>query len=236
MLIDQYYSEQEGCISFSRQQASDFAKQAADDFNPIHDIDAKRFCVPGDLLFSIILAKFGLNSHMQFTFSGMVTEAVELQLPSAASQLQLCDDKGKQYLNVERNENNSDNSALINSLTKAYVTFSGHTFPHILVPLLAEQQVMINPDRPMVIYQSMLIDLDTLDIHSPSLELNRDQTRLDVNGKRGSIKLAFELTDAGKIIGRGEKHMLVSGLKEYDAEVVEALAQMYAERKTAYKR
>jgi hypothetical protein len=30
------------------------------------------------------------------------------------------------------------------NLTQSYVAFSGQTFPHILVPLLAEQNVMIS--------------------------------------------------------------------------------------------
>ncbi len=40
--------------------------------------------------------------------------------------------------------------------------FSGHTFPDILVKLMADNSVMINPARPMVMYQSMSIDLHTL--------------------------------------------------------------------------
>ena len=76
MIIDQYFSEPNGRICFTREQGSNFAKQMANDFNPLHDADAKRFCIPGDLLFAIILAKYGINQHMQFIFSGMETTAV----------------------------------------------------------------------------------------------------------------------------------------------------------------
>ena len=51
MLVEKYYSEVGQEVRVSRQQASDFAKNIADDFNPIHDVQTKRFCVPGDLLF-----------------------------------------------------------------------------------------------------------------------------------------------------------------------------------------
>jgi len=51
MFIEQYCPIDSEKISFTRQQASDFAKQVADDFNPLHNVEAKRFCVPGDLLF-----------------------------------------------------------------------------------------------------------------------------------------------------------------------------------------
>ena len=79
MFIEQYFSEPQGRVCFTREQASDFAKRVADDFNPLHDVDAKRFCVPGDLLFAVILSKYGISRHMQFVFSGMVVDGVELR-------------------------------------------------------------------------------------------------------------------------------------------------------------
>ena len=61
MFIKKYCPIDNDKITFTRQQGSDFAKQVADDFNPLHNIDAKRFCVPGALLFSIVIAKSGLH-------------------------------------------------------------------------------------------------------------------------------------------------------------------------------
>ena len=225
MFIDQYFSERDGRISFTREQGSDFAKRVADDFNPLHDADAKRFCIPGDLLFSIILSRYGLSQHMEFIFSGMVAAGVELILPESLPDLHIKDTGGKEYLSIHRSGNNSTDESMIQHLTRDYVQFSGHTFPHILVPLLAEQNVMINPDRPMVMYQSMIIDLDTLDIKAPSLEI--DHNELEIAGKRGNVLLAFNLKDAGKVIGRGRKYMLVSGLREYDQGAVEGLVTRF---------
>ena len=54
MFLAPYFSEQNQAISVSAQQASDFAKKIAQDFNPIHNVGAKRFCVPGDLLFALV--------------------------------------------------------------------------------------------------------------------------------------------------------------------------------------
>ncbi|WP_019530703.1 DUF3581 family protein [Dasania marina] len=235
MLIDQYYRQEQQQISFTRQQASDFAKNIADDFNPLHDADAKRFCVPGDLLFSLVLAKYGVSQHMQFTFSGMVNDGVELQLPTASSQLSLKDSVGKEYMNIEQTGDNSSNPQLIDTLTQRYVAFSGHTFPHILQPLLQEQNVMINPDRPMVIYESMLIELERLDVSDIELALNMQQTRLETNGKRGKICLAFTLLSDGIEIGRGEKRMLLSGLKPYDQQAVDNLINNYNAGKSRHK-
>ena len=136
----------------------------------LYDADAKRFCIPGDLLFAIILAKYGISQHMEFVFSGMVTAGVELVLPEPSGELHINDTNGREYLRVKRAGETTRAESLISNLTQSYVEFSGQTFPHILVPLLAEQGVMIHPERPMVIYESMSIDLDRLDITRPVLQ------------------------------------------------------------------
>jgi len=232
MQLQDYYSQQDNNISFSRRQASDFAKQVAGDFNPIHDTDAKRFCVPGDLLFSVMLQKYGLSRHMHFTFAGMVNDGIALLFPDTdADNIDIVDADGRKYLSLERSGDTSRDPALIRDLTCSYVQFSGRTFPHILVPLMNEQQVMINPDRPLVIYESMSIELERLDFEQPQLELTRPQ--LDVNGKRGNVRLEFSLSADGEQVGRGEKTMVISGLRAHDAERVQSLVDDYNARKQA---
>jgi len=232
MIIDQYFSEPGGRICFTREQGSNFAKQMANDFNPLHNSDTNRFCIPGDLLFAIILAKYGISQHMEFIFSGMVGAGVELVLPEPSGELHIKDVNEREYLRVKRAGDTTHLESLIQNLTQSYVEFSGQTFPHILVPLLAEQGVMISPDRPMVIYQSMSIDLDRLDISNPVLQ--GDYNKLDINGKRGSVELAFHLEDNGEIIGRGKKHMLLSGLREYNEEIVASAITIYNNGKKAF--
>ena len=232
MIIDQFFSEPNGRICFTREQGSDFAKQMAHDFNPLHDADAKRFCIPGDLLFAVVLARYGISQHMEFIFSGMVSAGVELVLPEPSGELHINDMDGREYLRVKRAGETANAESLIQNLTQSYVEFSGQTFPHILVPLLAEQQVMISPDRPMVIYQSMTIDLDRLDIANPLLK--GDYNKLEINGKRGSVELAFHLEDGGEVVGRGKKHMLLSGLREYDEDVVASAITIYNDSKKAF--
>jgi hypothetical protein len=209
MIIDRYFSEPNGNICFTREQGSNFAKQMADDFNPLHDIDAKRFCIPGDLLFSIILAKYGISQHMEFVFSGMVVAGVQLLMPEPAQEMHINDEEGREYLRVKRAGNISHDESLLQNLTQSYVQFSGQTFPHILVPLLAEQNVMIRPDRPLVIYESMSIDLDRLDV-------------------------AFHLEDDGEVVGRGKKHMLLMGLREYDEDAIAGAISSYNDSKLSF--
>ena len=59
-------------VRISAKQACDFAKGIAGDFNPIHDHDSKRFCVPGDLLFTESIRRLGLYQSMHFDFMDML--------------------------------------------------------------------------------------------------------------------------------------------------------------------
>ncbi|WP_019027147.1 DUF3581 family protein [Colwellia piezophila] len=233
MFIENYCSLSADKISFTRQQGSDFAKQVADDFNPLHNIDARRFCVPGDLLFSIIIAKSGLHQQMTFNFSGMVSDNVNLTFPQEIdNHYDIKDDKDKTCLTVSVSGKSTHNPILINALTKAYVDFSGQTFPDILVKLMSENNVMINPSRPMVMYQSMSIDLHTLVADSITLKLAK--TSLSINGKRGDAWLEFDLLSNDKVIGHGKKHMLLSGLRPYEQETIDAMVSQYRESKASY--
>lgn len=234
MFIEKYFNESaDGLINFTRQQASNFAKKVADDFNPLHNVDAKRFCVPGDLLFSIILAKSGLHQQMSFIFSGMVSDNLPLIFPTAITEkATVVDENHKEYLQIKVSGDQSNNDALIESLTKAYVEFSGHTFPHILVKLMAKNKVMINPNRPMIMYQSMSIDMYRFDINNISLRLA--QTSLSIDGKRGDAWLAFDLLSGDEVIGQGKKHMLLSGLREYCQDTINVVVEQYNHSKAKY--
>lgn len=233
MFIEKYCPIDSDIISFSRQQGSDFAKQVADDFNPLHNVEAKRFCVPGDLLFSIIIAKAGLHKNMSFNFSGMVSDNLALTFPSEINEsFDVVDENDKTYLTVEACGDKTHCISLINALTKAYVDFSGHTFPDILVKLMTEKGMMINPARPMVMYQSMEISLERLDITTLSLQLA--QTSLSIESKRGDAWLEFDLISEGKIVGHGKKHMLLSGLREYCQDKVDGMVAQYKESKSTY--
>lgn len=233
MFLEKYCTATDNKISFSRQQASDFAKQIADDFNPLHDIDAKRFCVPGDLLFSLVLEHIGLSQEMSFTFSGMVTDGINLTFPTSIEKTAaIIDEKDKEYMRMSVAGETTTDKQAIESLTRAYVEFSGHTFPHILVALMKENNVMINPARPMIMYESMSIHLDSLDFKDISLRLA--STTLDIEGKRGNACLAFDLVAEDKVIGHGKKFMLLSGLREYCQTTIDNIVNQYNETKKQY--
>lgn len=233
MFLNNFHQDLGGTIQISREQASNFAKSIAGDFNPIHDVDAKRFCVPGDLLFALVLNKYGINQHMHFTFLGMVGDAVELIFPEMTDdEIVIKDVDNKSYLSIEHSGDNNANPDLAENLCRRYVEFSGQTFPHILVPLMAEHNVMVNPARPLIIYESMTINIDQLDINEPELTLT--ESKLDVEGKRGNVSLKFSVSDNGKIVGSGEKTMVMSGLREFEQGAIDQLVGDYAARKQSY--
>jgi hypothetical protein len=232
--LEPFFQETDDFITIKAEQASSFAKDVARDFNPLHNPDAKRFLVPGDLLFAMVLARNGLSQQMKFNYTGMLGHDVLLKFPKQLEDnFAIVDNKDKQYLNVSREGENSTDMSLIEGFTRAYVAFSGHSFPHILVPLMKENQVMINPDRPMVIYESMSFKLDHLDIKSPTLELA--DSSLDVSGKRGTVRLQFKVIDNGQVVGQGCKTLVLSGLREYDETKVQELVEGYEQGKADYQ-
>ncbi|HEY5739505.1 MAG TPA: DUF3581 family protein [Gammaproteobacteria bacterium] len=233
MNLEEYYNLDGPRLSFTRQQASDFAKKIAGDFNSIHDTDSKRFCVPGDLLFAVILRHYGLRQVMGFSFSGMVGDDVSLILPEVnAREISVYDENDRKYLDVSSNGEHTQSVALIESLTRSYVEFSGLTFPQVLVPLMKDNDVMINTERPLVIYDHMRISLDRLDIDSVDLELTDPVFRL--YGKRGDVALNFDLLSNGKSIGRGQKKIVLSGLRQYEQARIDELIEAYEGRRRRF--
>ncbi len=232
MLLAPYYNETEDLLQVSRQQGSDFAKRLANDFNPLHDFDAKRFVVPGDLLFSIALQKMGISEKMRFEFVGMVSGDTEFSIvPQGDGQLEIIS-KEKSCTKIQRSGDVLSNEKLIEEISLEYVKFSGKTFPGILLPLMQQKNVMINPARPMVMYQSMVIELNEFNFCEPTIELAKQE--INVEGKRGDVAIHFNILAAGKIVGSGEKHFLLSGLRAYEEDAMNTLVENYEATKSAY--
>jgi hypothetical protein len=234
MFLNEFYGTHDGNITIAAEQASMFAKEVAHDFNPLHDVDAKRFCVPGDLLFSLALEKYGLSQNMHFVFSGMVGHGVLLDFPDTdAERIDVTDNQGKTYLQVERSGDLSRDSVLIESFTRDYVAFSGQNFPYVLVPLLAKKNVMFNLNRPLVIYESMTLSFHHLDFRQASVEMLKP--KMEVNGKRASAFLHFQIKADQEIVGTGFKKLAISLQSGYEAEPMQAFVDEYLVRKNSYQ-
>ena len=78
-------------------------------------------------------------------------------------------------------------------------------------------------------YQSMSLSLDYLDISSPEVKFL--EAKMQVDGKRGNVSLQFSINDSEKAVGRGEKKLVLSGLREYDQQAMDQLILDYEARK-----
>ena len=234
MFLDPYFQDSPEGVRVSAAQASRFAKVAAGDFNPIHDEDSKRFCVPGDLLFAISLAQYGISQKMTFSFTGLVRDDGPLTFPKTDEGLvSITNAGGRECLRIEREGAICAKDDCIEALASQYVAFSGTNFPYVLVPMMEAQGVMINPAKPLVIYETMSFELDGLDFTKP--ELKPAQNEMTASGKRGQALLHFDIVDHGKKIGHGVKKLILSGLLPYDGEHLQGLVDWYLDRKANYR-
>jgi len=231
--LAEYYSLSGRELSFNRDQASRFAKRVAGDFNPIHDVDYKRFCVPGDLLFAVILAQFGVAPHTRVSFDGMVNDSTVVTLPDSVDDTcTLLDEKGRHYLSAEYSTSPTLNPKFVARLTEQYVKFSGQTFPDILVGLMRQENAMINPKRPLVIYKEMVLELDELD--GDDVALTFESASLSRSDKKGEAQLEFTLTAGGRPIGSGRKVMLLGGLRDFDQQAMDDVINEYEASRRRY--
>lgn len=219
-------------VRISAHQGSRFARQVAGDFNPIHDPDSRRFCVPGDLLFALALERIGLAASMEFRFRGMAGAELPLTFHSPSDRaLEVLDPAGKVMLEVSHDGPVTRDPATVEAFVRCYVAFSGHNFPDYLEPLLAEHGVMFNPERPLVIYDRMGFRLEHLDLGGLHMELAG--SRLDVAGKRGEATLEFRIAAAGSTAGTGSKRLLVSGLRPFEAQTMAEFVAQFRRRREA---
>ena len=233
MFLKEFYSGPNQQTEITAEQGSLFAKEIANDFNPLHDVDSKRFCVPGDLLYAIVLEKYGLSKKMTFTFTGMMGHGITLDFPETdQGQFEINGSNGKTIVKVERDEESLKDSAVVDALMREYVAFSGHNFPYILVPLMAKQNVMINLTRPLVLYDSMCLEFKHLNFSNPVVEMLDPE--LNVNGKRGNAFFRFQIKSNDEVVGTGYKKIVISGMREYEEGPMQDFVDNYLARKDAY--
>jgi len=232
MFTQDYYSKSGQTFSFSKQQGSDFAKGIAGDFNPLHDVGNSRFCIPGDLLFSVILSQFGISRQMTFDFQGMVAGGMPITFSESAEKIVAENDKPKAVLELTRSGESTNNPDFIEGLVRSYVSFSGKTFPHIINKLMKDEGFMINTRKPMVIYDQMSLSFERFSDEAPEVELT--DCKFDVSGKRGVITMNFDIRAHQQSIGSGEKKIIMGGLRPYEQPNIDYLVDTYNAARTAY--
>lgn len=241
-----YCTLDERGVRFDEARASAFAKGVAGDFNPIHDVGSRRFCVPGDLLFALLLHRYGAREECAVRFASMLDAGVELPLPEAptvhgeSDALHLVDARGREVLGFFRAGEPLADGAFVAALCEEYVRFSGRTFPEILVGLMREAGQMINPERPLVIYKDMVLRIDAARAARlaararPTLALASND--LAVNGKKGLARLEFVIEAGGERLGAGEKNLVLGALKPFDETAMAAVIADYERRRLRWNR
>ncbi|KXO14049.1 hypothetical protein AKG98_113 [Moritella sp. JT01] len=233
MFLNEFYSQKDSSFRFTQQQASRFAKAVANDYNKIHDVDNKRFCVPGDLLFAVSLAKFGLSETMKIDFTGMVKNDVDLQFsPLLNNKTAIVNADEQAFMELELGGNTSHDEEIISKIIKEYVQFSGKNFPEIMVPLMRSENLMFNPARALIMYKCMQISLTRVDVKSIALKF--DEAIINVHGKRATVTFKFDFYEGDEKVGTGQKEMLLSGLIPYEESVMDGVIADYQAAKNKY--
>lgn len=229
-----FYNETSEGLTISAEQASRFAKEVAGDFNPIHDSGARRFCVPGDLLFALVVERYGLYANMAVHFRNMVGDQTPLRFARGdGGTITVSDRSGKVYLEAEcRGEMTTDVSTT-EGFTRQYVAFSGLNFPHYMKPLMQKHGVMFNPQRPLVIYDSMEVKMEQ--VGASGMALSFVGSTLEVDGKRADALLQFEMQADDRAIGTGCKKLVIGGLRPYDEQVMLDVVKEFYRLKDAFE-
>lgn len=234
MFLNEFYCQQDNSFHFSQLQASRFAKEVARDFNKIHDIDDKRFCVPGDLLFAVTLKKHGLYPNMKLQFTGMVKNDIPLQFVSPAeSEIEITNHKEQTLLKLQTEGDANHDQALLQKIIKDYVKFSGRNFPEFLVPIMERENFMFSPTRGLIMYKSMEINMTRTDIKN--IDLEYDCTQVEMNGKRATVIFKFNFFEGKELVGTGQKEMILSGLVPYEQAAVDKIVDMFYAARDAYQ-
>lgn len=233
MFLNEFYSQKDSSFRFTQQQASRFAKTVANDYNKIHDVDNKRFCVPGDLLFAVSLAKFGLSKTMKIDFTGMVKNDTDLIFsPLLENKTAIMNSDQQTFMELELGGQSSHDEKIITKIIKEYVQFSGKNFPEIMVPLMRTENMMFNPARTLIMYKSMQINMTRVDVDSIALVF--DEAVMAVQGKRATVNFKFDFYDGDEKVGTGQKDMLLSGLIPYEESAMAGVIADYQAAKIKY--
>lgn len=229
--LERFYHRDGNRLWVTAEQGSGFAKQVAGDHNPLHDADAPRFCVPGDLLFALIVERYGLAQRFALSFRGMLRAGTPLVLPARDDQpaFMITGEDAREYVAVTHESPLADDAGGRDALVRAYVACSGETFPDRLCPLLADAGVMFNPKRPFLVYDSMHLNLERAP--GDGVAVTPQAPSLTLDGKRADVQFNYRIEDAHGAIGEAGKRMVVSGLRDYDAATMDRVISAYQARR-----
>ena len=228
MFVDQYYTCHEENFYFPKHKSSAFAKQIAKDFNPLHDVKNRRFCVPGDLIFSAILSKFGANKEMTFDFKRMINGIEALNVVSSNESISVKNIQNEEMISIHRGGEITHDKVFINGFIRSYVEFSGKMFPEVILNAMKKSGVMPSLKRPLIIYVKMSFSLNVFSSNRPQVMLR--ETVFEKLGRKGVMSLYFDVWVNGEIIGFGEKKIFIGSVCPCDPSALQVYINSYNAR------
>lgn len=133
---------------------------------------------------------------MCFDFFGMVSDGVVLYIENKCQcESVVVDVSGKEYLYMLCEGEVNCNFVFIEYVVISYVQFFGMNFLYIMVLLMEEQQMMINCQCLLVIYELMEVEFICFDFFY--LEVEFVGVIFDVDGKCGLVIFNFVFKDEG---------------------------------------
>ena len=166
-----------------------------------------------------------------------------MRLPARVEgRLHLLDEREREVMGWLAEGEHVAGSEFARKLVLEYVRFSGRAFPGMLVPMMRESGSMVNPARPLVIYKDMAIRLDADAVNAGlangcEVVLEPGDHKLTVNdNKKGAAQLHFSVRLNDVVVGDGEKHFVLSGLRPIENEVLDALVAEYEQRKDEWSK
>lgn len=195
---------------------SAYARNVAKDFNPIHSHLAKKYCVPGDLIFALITEMHGAHNYMRVDFLNRVGAECKLFFDTKRIALALLDVDKKLYAELATAGDKSVCPKRLKTVSNVVVSCTSGYFPYKLIDNLREENVMLSIRRSMVMLKS--IEVELRNIHSASSLVAKYQSSgLELSGKRGEVKVYFQLfDDDGISVGFVTKTVLIIGIEKFN--------------------
>jgi hypothetical protein len=66
------------------------------------------------------------------------------------------------------------------------------------------------------------------------IEIRLLDSQLEIDGKRGNATLTFEFMADNQSVGSGSKHLILSGLRDYQQTEVDGMVERYNARQAAF--
>lgn len=195
-----------------------YARNVVKDFNPIHNHLAKNYCVPGDLIFALMVERGGVHGSMRMDFLNRVGKDSEYIFVSGKAGMALLDRGNKVQAQLIGSGDASVCVKCISAVSDAVLSCTSSYFPYKMMRSLRAENLMLSGCRSLVILKS--IEVNVSDLHFASdLTAVFCSSSLRHSGRRGTIDAHFQLVGGnGQVLGQVIKTALIIGIERFNGK------------------